>query len=243
MPTRTEQIFRIRTWLGNPFPQKPDLHRILMQELAEEQDILNAVNNTGKAWATAEFQLNLNPNEDTYQISATDFGKPIFVIRPTGNDYQPYISVPFTDVAELDYNTVWDGFTDIYTGLYGADVTPEKMAFYRTGAVDPSYMVKVQPMPSTNHTYTITYLVGYLGQDDPLSVAVTMPEHAVLIQLRAALALLPDAEWYEDEERNYNRRKSLAASFLEQLERKESNFKTYVSTLSHGRIVDTDDWY
>lgn len=242
MPTRTEQLFRIRSLLGDPYPQRPSLHQLLRQEISEEQDVLNTLNNTGKAWTTAETQLVLNPSLDTYEISDTNFGKPIFVVRPTGNQYQPYISVPFTDVNSLDYNTIWNGFAPVYTGLFGESVTPEKMAFYRTGAVNSQYMVKIQPMPSENHTYTITYLVGYMGNDDPLSAAITLPEHAVLIQLRAAMALLPYAEWYDDEEMNRAKRKELAGTFLYQLERKEALFNTYVRSISHPKTVQTDDW-
>jgi hypothetical protein len=242
MPTRTENLFRIRSLLDDPYPQRPALHQLLRQEISEEQDVLNAVNNTGKAWTTAEYDLVLSPTEDTYEISATDFGKPIFVVRPTGNQYQPWISVPFTDVAELDYNTIWNGYQSVYTGLFGQSSTPEKMAFYRTGAVNSQYMVKVQPMPSENHTYTITYLVGYMGNDDPLEAIAALPEHAGLIQIRAAMALLPYSAWYDDEDMNQAKRKDLAGAFMYQLERKEELFDIYIRGLAHGRIVQTDDW-
>lgn len=242
MPSRTENIFRIRDILDNPYPNRPSLHQLLRQELVEEQDIVNELNNTGKAWATAEYQLTYTPNQSVYEIDAADFGKPLYVLRVTNNQYVPYIPVPFADVQSLDYSSVWTGFYGLWNGFAVPNVTPEKFAFYRENALDTIYKVEIRPAPAESASYIITYIQGYLGSADPLESVLTLPEHANLVQLRGATALLPYSEWYESAEMNAAKRKELAQSFLYQLDRKEMIYETYKRSLVVPRPVLTDDW-
>lgn len=244
MPSRQENIFRTRSLLDDPYPQSPSLHRLVQQELSGEQDICNQLNNTGKAWSTATVDLVLSPNQDTYEINASNFGKPLYVVKATNNIYVPYISVPFDDITDLNYGQVWGGYNNIYGGLYTENSTPERMAFYRNGIIDATKMVKIQPMPQYSATYTISYLIGHIGTDDPLSSAFALPEHATLLQLRNAMALALGGycQWYEDYVRNEQKAKMLVEGFKYQLSIKESIFKEYISSLSHSRMTITDDW-
>ncbi len=244
MPTREESIFRMRSLLDNPYPSAPSFHRLLQQQLSEEVDIVNSLNNSSQPWAVAEYQLNFNPNQSTYNINVTDFGKPLFVVRQTGNVWIPYIPVPFTDLNALHYGTLWNTFYNFYNGwgAYTLPETIEQMAFSRTGAVNQEFNVTIQPMPQFTATYIITYLVGYFGSDDPLSATAALPEFATMTQLRGSLALLPYCEWSDDRAKDLERKQELRDAFLYQLSRKENDFLAYKRNLVHPRTVEIEPW-
>jgi len=158
MANRQENIFRMRTLLDTPYASSPNLHLFVQQELSEEIDIINELNNTGVAWAENSTQLVSNGFQDTYEISASDFGKPLYVLRATNDPFVPYISVPFGDITTLDYGVVWGGINSITDGFFTNNVTPEKFAFYRSGAVNPINKVRIQPLPQQSATYTISFI-------------------------------------------------------------------------------------
>ena len=239
MSTRLENIARIRTLLDSPFGQSPNLHRIVQQELSEEVDIINELNNTGKPWITDSTTLTSNGTQDTYEMSVSNFGKPLYVVKETNNIYQPYIYVPFGDLTSQNYGQVWS----YGQGVIQSDPTIEKMSFYRQGMTNQSYKVKIEPVPQTPTTYIISYLPGYMGTDDPLEATIAIPEHATLVQLRAATALLPYCQWFEDDAKNSMKRKELMESFAYQLNRKEQLFSKYIKNLIIPKMVDADsDW-
>jgi len=242
MPTRIENIFRVRDLLRKPYPQSPSFHDLFRQEISEEMDIVNATNNTGIAWATAEYTLNFTPSQNVYQINVSDWGKVLFVVKETTNPYIPYLPVPFDDVSAMNYGTVWGWFNNSYAQAFSLTETPERMSFSRVGAVNPQITVTINPVPQQSATYILTYLPGYIGTDDPLETAIQLPEHAELVRLRMAMALLPSAEWFSDEGANVIRRKELMQSFAYQLDRKEALFKTYIGGINRPRTVDIEDW-
>jgi len=239
--SRTQNIFRIRDLLDNPLPNRPSFHRLMTQEISEEMDIVNATTNVAKPWATSTFQLNYTAGQDSYDINVSDFGKILYVVKQTTNPYIPYISVPFDDVSQQDYGTIYN-----YYGSYGQafalPVTPEKMSFFREGVLNSQFKCTIQPQPQESATYILTYLSGYIGIGDPLSAATQMPEHAELVRLRAAMALLNYAEWGDDKAENREKRKDLAQGFAYQLERKEMLFRNYITAMTSKRTVEIDDW-
>lgn len=240
--TRQENLLRLRDLLDNPQPNAPSFHQILRQELSEERDIVNATNNSGKPWAVAEYQLNYTVGLSTYDINVDDFGKCLFVVKATNNPYIPFLPVPFEDLSSQQYGTVWGWFNNTYWQAWSLTETPERMSFYREGVINPQYKVKINPLPQQSAVYTITYLPGFLGNDDPLSSSLQMPEHAELVRLRGATALLPYSRWSEDENANSNKRKELAQGFAYQLERKEDLFKKYIRSINIPRQVTIEDW-
>ncbi len=244
MATRSENIWRTRDLLDNSYPNKPSFHQYLRQTLSEEQDIITMLNNTAQPWTVAEFTLNYRPGLAYYDINVNDMGKILYVVRLTQNSYIPAIPVPFTDLANLQYGTLWNTFYNCYNGLgsYFLSETIEQMAFYRTGAVNQQVRVQIQPQPVESCQYVISYLVGPISQDDPLETTAALPEFATVIQLRAAMALLPYTQWTEDRGQDLERKKELAAAFQYQLARKELQMKDYVRQLTHARMVDVEDW-
>lgn len=232
----------MRDLLDNPMPNNPSFAQLLRQELSEERDIVNETNNTGVAWATAEYVLNFNTNQSTYTINVDDFGKVLYVVKATGNPYIPWLPVGFSDVSEQKYGTVWAWFNNMYAQAFALQETPERMAFSRQGVTNPQCVVQIQPMPQQAAQYIITYLPGYLGNDDPLEIAVQLPEHAELVRLRGAMALLPYTRWSDDEPINRQKRIDLAAAFSYQLERKEAAYRSYIKNINRPREVTIESW-
>ena len=235
--TIIEQISRIRDLLGRPEPQYPAPHDMLRQTFSEMMLMVNETINTGKAWATETIQLNYTPSQSTYDINVNNFGKPLFVTRLVENQFIHRISVPFDEVNNQNYGAVWNVGWASWAGLFPYDQTPERMSFYREGSVNPICKVTIQPMPQTSCVYEITYLPGYITNDNALSSSVQLPEHAELVRLRAATSLLPYARWSEDEAANMVRRKELAQAFMYQLEPREMAFKRYIRSIEIPKYV------
>jgi len=239
--SRIQTIFRIRDLLDNPLPNRPSFHSLMRQCISEEMDIVNATLNTGRPWATNTYELNYVAGQDSYDINVSDFGKILYVVKATTNPWIPYISVPFDDVSQQDYGTIFN-----YYGSYGQAFalpeTPEKMSFYREGVLNSQFKCTIQPQPQESATYILTYLPGYIGVDDPLSSATQMPEHAELVRLRAAVALLNYSEWGDNKEENRQKRIDLMQGFMYQLERKEMLFRNYITAINSPRTQAIDDW-
>lgn len=240
--TRSEQIFRIRDLLDRPYPNAPGFTDMLRQELSEERDIVNALNNTGVPWGVAEYTINYTPVTDTYPINVPDFGKVLFCVKATTNYYIPYLPVPFQNLEDQLYGTVWSWFNNNYAQAFALQETPERMSFYRQGVLNSQPSVKIQPMPQEAAQYVICYLPGYLGNDDPLESGIQLPEHAELVRLRAAMALLNYAKWSDDEAENRLKRADLAKGFEYQLARKEALFSKYITSINRPRTVSVEDW-
>jgi len=239
--SRIQSLFRVRDLLDTPLPNKPSFHRLMEQQISEEMDVVNATNNTGIPWATATYQLNYSPGQDSYDINVSNFGKILYVVKETTNPYIPYISVPFDDVSQQDYGTLFNYYGN-YGQAFALPLTPEKMSFYREGTLNAQFKCTIQPQPQQSATYILTYLPGYLGTDDPLSSATQMPGHGGVGRLRAAKALLNYAEWGDDKAENRLKRADLAQGFAYQLERKEMLFRNYITAINSPRAQIVDDW-
>lgn len=240
--TRIENIFRTRDLLDSPLPQSPSFHQLLRQQISEEMDVVNQLNNTGKPWGTAEYQLNYTPSQTTYTINAQDWGKVLFVVKVTGNPYVPYVPVPFDDITEQNYGTILTSFYGVYGTIFPLSETPEKMSFYRDGVTNAQYKVSIQPAPAVSWTYIITYMPGYIGTGDALETAVQMPEHSELIRLRSAVALLNYSKWGDDEAFNRQKRSDLMQGFMYQLDRKEKLFSRYIQSINIPRMTEIESW-
>lgn len=239
--SRIQNLFRVRDLLDSPLPNRPNFHQCFRQLISEEMDIVNATTNTGIAWATNTFQLNYSPGQTSYDINVSDFGKVLYVVKQTTNPYVPYIAVPFDDVSEQQYGMIWN-----YYGSYGQAFamaqTPERISFFREGVLNSQFKCTIQPQPQESAVYIITYLCGYIGTNDPLEAATQMPEHAELVRLRAAVALLNYAEWGDDKAENRVKRTDLMQGFMYQLERKEMLFRNYITSINSAKTVSVDDW-
>jgi len=206
---------------------------------------MNKLNLSTQSWAVNEYQLNYTPGQDTYQINVSDFGRPLNVVRATGNALLPFIPVPFDTINDLQYGTIWFDFWNTFGGIYPYPETLEHIAFYRSGANDQQFMCKIQPMPSQVQTYTISYVPGYFGTDLALNSSPALPEHQELLRYRAAIGLLPYTQWSDDKAADAMKKQELKDNFLYQLNRpdgKEELFRDYLRSITISRTVSVDDW-
>lgn len=240
--TRIESIFRVRDLLDSPLPQSPSFHQLLRQQISEEMDIVNQLNNTGRAWGTAEYQLNYTPSQTVYTIGVENFGKVLSVVKVTGNPYVPFVPVPYSDFAEQRYGTILTSFYGVYGSIFPLSETPERMAFYREGVTNAQFKVSIQPAPAISWEYRITFMPGYLGNDDALETAIQLPEFAEVTRLRSAVALLNYSRWGDDEAFNRQKRMDLMQGFMYQLERKEAFLSRYIKSIDIPRILEIDSW-
>jgi len=240
MPTRQEQIFRMRSGLDNPYPSNPSFHQLLQQEISEEMDILNATIQSAQPWATNTYTLNYNPNQDTYIISVSDWGKVLYVVRLFSNPYIQACNVEFDDLNNQHYGVTWQNWYGTFA--YPWNTVPERMSFSREGVLDADIKVTIQPMPQESCIYEICYIPGFLGNDDPLESSIQLPAQATLAQLRGQMALLPMSRWFENEEQNMAKRKELAQSYAYQLSRKEPIFENYIRNINIPKTTTLEDW-
>lgn len=242
MTTRLENIWRMRDLLDRPNPSSPTFHDYMRQELSEEQRMVNDLNNTGQPWATEVYQLNYHYGQNVYTINVSNWGKVLYVCRFTGNQYIPWVTVPFSDVDDQKYGTIWANWTNVYGSFWQPSETPEMMAFSRKGVLNSEIRVEINPMPMQNWSYQITYIPGYIGPSDPLESSIQMPEHAELVQLRGAASLTPYAEWGTEEVMNDAKRKRLATGFEYQLGSREQIFATYKHSINIPKPTWCDSW-
>lgn len=234
--------------LDTPFPNSPNFHRIFQQLMTEEMRMMNALNNSGQPWAVNTYQLNYTPGLDTYEINVSDFGRPILVVRETTNQFVPYIPVPFDQITELQYGTIWNNFWNSWAAPLVLPETLEHIAFYRSGQNNQQYLCKIQPQPMTSAVYIISYIPGAIGQEDPLQTSPALAEYQELLRLRVADALLPYTQWSTDRTKDIERKAELRESFAFQLNGTdgksgwEYSFKEYIRSLVVPRMGDIDSW-
>jgi hypothetical protein len=249
MATRAESISEVRSLLDDPYQQAPNLHKIVAGHLRFEQLMCNRLNNTGRPWAVKTFDFDSDPDTDTYDvatgtpaIAVADFGKPLVVVKATGNANLPFIQVSFDDYNQQDYGTIPLGTSDV-TPLEIFSPSMEKVTFYREGIIGPVRKMKLNPVPQTVFTYTVSYLVGAIGRDDAITVDYGIPEHSHLVEIQNALSQLPYCKWTEDPKADQIHGENLKQSFLYQLGLLEPVFAQYVRDLTHGRPVEVNVCY
>lgn len=240
--TRLENIFRCRSLLDDPNPQAPNFHRMFLEEISVEQEILNATSNAQRPWAVKTYTLNYTPGLSSYVINCIDFGKPLLVSKVIYSPYIKRINVPFDDLNKPHWGTVFQAFNNTYGIPWNVDNTPEQMSFYREGVVNSTYNVKIEPQPQQVATYELLYTPGYIGDADPLETAIQLPEHAELVRLRCATALLPYCKWSDDVAADTAKKQELAKAFEYKLSIKEPSFARYISSITTPRDVFVDSW-
>lgn len=174
---------------------------------------------TGNPWDFNDLIVTTQPNNDTYQITAPDFGQPLSVLThdPTNPVWIPRlvkIYEPqnlFNDLPAIPQQYAANAFIP----WDGSWCTAQRVAFYWR---DNVAYIQLWPTPLQQASYKVRYLQNAEGtasaalSSTPLSV-----EDADLVELRAAVSLLPLAEWYDPSTRdnraaNMEKRRDLAAT-------------------------------
>lgn len=224
--TFAEAYSSIRTLLDDPSASKPNPRVILEHYKTEAQLLLNQAQNSSISWAVRSFTLTTQPDKDTYQIIAPDFGKDVLV--HTLDENNPY------HVERTINRTTLQSREAEYFGpkkVIGATLyhTAQVFVFYRS---DGGAYIQIRPMPSGSVKYKIWYEVVLVGGGniDEDTTPIIPCSHPYL-HLRVARACLPYADWPELNSREKaQKRQEMAAMFSISIGEQRDAFLRYIAT-------------
>lgn len=206
MASLYDRIGNIRDRLRHPRANRPGDGDCL-RSLCDHVKILRAKRkNTGLPWDLADKTINVISDKAKYQITDTRFGTPLAVL--TTDDSDPFHIqrlIPFYSPQNLAFNY----------GLPGNitwDDHAERVAFYWSNGTP---YLEFLPTPRANATYLLRYVIGNsvdaLSLSDPLSLGEVGD---TLAEVRAALSLLPFADYNDSEDVNMAKREALAKTLI-----------------------------
>lgn len=218
MGTLLQSISNVRRHLLKPKENAPDIDSILGAAIDEMQNFQNELGNSSVAWTIQEFDISLGASEDV--LIPQEVGKILFVRTNYSSGY-PYgqVAVEFVDLR--DASTDWWHYEPMaasrpedygYLAGYAG-----KIAFYRKSG---SLYARVPLAYGGN--LTVTAAAGVINPS--LSGVSVLSEYHHLPEIRAAMNLLPAAEWTNNEEADERRRRNLMQTLSKQEERVYEQF-------------------
>lgn len=163
-------------------------------------------------------------------------GKVYFAVRSTSNADLPYLPVPFDDFSELDYGVM-------PTGMSNSLSVPEKISVYRQNMQSQSRVVVIQPTPQEALTYQIYF---YVGQLDRLEAAMDqsgiVTELTDYLDIKSTVALLPYAEWSDDEQKNDNKARKILEGLKFQFSEHKPEVEQYINSINNPTSFDLGYW-
>lgn len=228
--------------------QSPDPKTILRRARDEYQHATQKVSNRGDAWAIKEFTLAASTNVRRYLISQADFGKALLVAT-VPEDAQHYeIELEFTQLEQLPTQWAWLSSTQSAYSLWyssGVSQSARYVAFFRQlDATGFQNYLEIRPTPKAAENYRILYQVGEWGSQLPASLvfAFPFPELDFYFVTLVANCLLPVTRWTENAEADRAAKTELKLALVEDLQRYQSTFDDFVSSLSHSKMVFADSF-
>lgn len=249
---RNEEFEEIRRLLGYPKQQCPSADIIVGQMLREEQWMAIRLFSSAAAWNTYEHTLTTTPGIEDYDINPVNqvgqLVRPLFAFHLNGDAVNP---VRFTQIEdywanfptyEFQISPSSGGSSTVFTHI-------RSLGFFRKAtSTDPGIIsVRVFPKPEAAETYKIIFGVYPDTDSNVLNLEMSsaaMPEWSLLRTLRAALFLLPHAEWDgATKEQNRIKRNEIASSLTPQLQQMEAEFNSYIRNPVNETISDAGYWY
>lgn len=205
--------------LGSPRSQTPSQHNLLQQVTTHVGTLLRQKRNVGVAWNYADTTVTVQPQETTYQLNVSDFGTPLAVL--TVNDFQDpnfvVRRIPIFNPADtyFDYNLPENAGAWV-NSLSAFDPNHCALRCTFTWRNNIPY-IQLIPAGNQQATYAIRYLQSASGiQSAALTSLPLVGEDCDLVEIRAAMSLLPIATWEGlDERANAAKRKELFVSLSE----------------------------
>jgi hypothetical protein len=238
MATVQQSIQIVRELLRDPKAQQPNDLLVLKKVLSKYQALLNALSNTGLAWATGELDLNVFAGQEDYEIvQVGNFGKALLVVsRDPANPAHIERPIEVYNIENIDFNW-WlpNNFAGYIAGWDGSNTTAMRMAFFRKGGTN-NIWVRVKPIPQLSASYKVLYAIGDWSASAALGSELLLPEHHDLAQTRAAISLLPHADWFADDTLNSKRRSELAKSLEKDELEYVGLFEEYIRSISQPRM-------
>lgn len=219
MATIDEMTENVRLRLGSPRSQAPDDQVVLNAVCSQIRALLRFRRVTGNPWNFNDLIVQLFPGTDTYAINATDFGQPLAVLSWDSNNpiwiprlikiYEPQnliLNIPPLPSAYA---------ANAYLPFDGSNVTTQRVAFYWR---DNQAYIQVWPLPNLNAQLKVRYLQNAESVSQASLASSPLPsEDDDLVELRAAISLLPLTEWWASDNLsgrsgNAEKRKDLAVT-------------------------------
>lgn len=203
MSTLAQSVAKVRGLLLDPFEQKPTVKQTWQSILFEYQNFANELNLTSQPWSVMSFEVNLCNCGNNPISELTKIGKILFV---TTNDCDP-VSVEFTDLSDVSTDWWCCNTVDRPYEWYPSN----KIAFYRKNG-----RLYVKSSPQGLECVTVTAATGDWSTNKGLQNSAVLSEYHHLPEIRAALNLLPGAEWSDNLERDAIKRNGLMQSLSAQ---------------------------
>lgn len=219
----------------DPRAQRPSDRHIYRALLDHLKNLYNHLSNTGHTWEEYELTISASSGQSDYQLNDTRLGKPIIVF--TKDDSNPAHIERVVPVFELqDLNFDWNLPNDIGTSTtdWGGKHSAWRVGYYRRNGF--SYL-RFKPIPQQSAEYRVMYVLGNWADSAALGDEPVLSEHHHLIEIRAAISLLPFAEWDDDENRNNQRQQKLALSLKNDEGMFAGEFELYSRSL-HGQMMN-----
>lgn len=218
MPSIDQMVDNTLLRLGDPRSQKPNRLQTLNQVLTQTRTILRHRHNTGNTWNYNDTIVEVTPGESTYTINVADFGTPLAVVTyaPELPTWIPRL-IQFYQPQNMPLDWGWPNqiAASFFLPLDGSNCTAQRCAFYWRS--NQAY-IEFQPVPLLQAAYQIKYLQNSNSTyTDSLASSPEWAEDSDLIEVRAAIALLPLTEWdspnsKDGRSHNAERRRDLAIS-------------------------------
>lgn len=185
--------------LGFPRAQAPDDGAVLDKVCFHIRSLKRFRRATGNPFDFNDLIVQVIPNNDTYQITATDFAQPLAVITydPTNPVWIPRL-VHIFEPQNLVYNipTIPNSYaSNAYLPYDNSNCTAQRAAFYSR---DNNWFIQLWPLPQLNAQYRVRYLQNANSVGSAALTTSPLPdEDCDLVEIRSALSLLALAEWYD----------------------------------------------
>ena len=219
MPTIDDICTNVRLRLGDPRGQAPNDQTVLNAVCSQIRNSLRFRRVTGNPWNFNDLIVQVVPQTDTYALTTTDFGQPLAVIThdPTNPAWVPrLVKIYEPQNLVLNIPALPNSYASwAYLPYDSSNCTAQRVAFYWC---DNTPYIQLWPMPMLEAQYKVRYLQNADGvAQASLSSSPLPSEDDDLVELRAAVSLLPLAEWYEPSSKdgrtsNAEKRRDLAVT-------------------------------
>lgn len=199
MSTIDEMCEAVRLRLGDPRSQSPNDQAVLNAVCSQVRNSLRFRRITGNPWNFNDLIVSVVPQNDTYAISASDFGQPLAVIThdPTNPAWVPrLVKIYEPQNLVLNIPALPNAYASwAYIPWDTSNCTAQRVAFYWRDNIP---YIQFWPLPLLNAGYKVRYLQSANSVATASLASSPLPsEDDDLVELRAATSLLPLAEWYE----------------------------------------------
>ena len=236
-------IENVRLRLGTPRAGAPDDQATLNAICSHVRTLLRHRRATGNPWNLNDLIVQVFPDNDTYTITAVDFGQPLCVLTydPTNPVWIPrYVKIYEPQNLILDIPTYPNKYAGwAYLPYDGSNCTAQRVAFYWR---DNQAYIQFWPLPQLAAQYKVRYLQSANGVNSlSLSTSPLPEEDDDLICTRAAISLLAITDWFSPETpegRSYNaeKRKDLAMTLANDEKEFARQFEAAVKITTGPRI-------